>query len=96
MQTAQLPATPQGLAAASKVLAQGGLVAFPTETVYGLGADARNDHAVARIFAAKGRPSFNPLIVLNQCRKITGYVDSGRHKISNAILAGTNDVGLAP
>ena len=63
MQTAQLPATPQGLAAASKVLAQGGLVAFPTETVYGLGADARNDHAVARIFAAKGRPSFNPLIV---------------------------------
>jgi L-threonylcarbamoyladenylate synthase len=44
-------------------LRAGGLVAFPTETVYGLGADARNDTAVARIFAAKGRPSFNPLIV---------------------------------
>ncbi|MBT6545239.1 MAG: threonylcarbamoyl-AMP synthase [Rhodobacteraceae bacterium] len=63
MQTAQLPATPHGVAAASRVLAKGGLLAFPTETVYGLGADARNDHAVARIFAAKGRPSFNPLIV---------------------------------
>jgi L-threonylcarbamoyladenylate synthase len=53
----------KGLATAAAVLARGGLVAFPTETVYGLGADARNDHAVARIFAAKGRPSFNPLIV---------------------------------
>jgi len=45
------------------VLAGGGLVAFPTETVYGLGADAANDAAVARIFAAKGRPRAHPLIV---------------------------------
>nr|WP_323811286.1 L-threonylcarbamoyladenylate synthase [Yoonia sp. 67-2] len=52
-----------GLARAAEILAQGGLVSFPTETVYGLGADARNDRAVAGIFAAKGRPSFNPLIV---------------------------------
>ncbi len=44
-------------------LRDGRLVAFPTETVYGLGADATNGHAVARIFAAKGRPRFNPLIV---------------------------------
>ncbi len=44
-------------------LKEGGLVAFPTETVYGLGADATNDEAVARIFEAKGRPSFNPVIV---------------------------------
>jgi L-threonylcarbamoyladenylate synthase len=44
-------------------LRAGKLVAFPTETVYGLGADATDDHAVAAIFAAKGRPSFNPLIV---------------------------------
>ncbi|WP_342078020.1 L-threonylcarbamoyladenylate synthase [Yoonia sp. SS1-5] len=51
-----------GLDAAAAMLRAGQLVAFPTETVYGLGADARNDHAVARIFAAKGRPSFNPLI----------------------------------
>ena len=43
-------------------LAAGGLVAFPTETVYGLGGDATNDAAVAGIFAAKGRPHFNPLI----------------------------------
>lgn len=52
-----------GLAQAAAILRQGGLVAFPTETVYGLGADARDPLAVARIFAAKGRPSFNPLIV---------------------------------
>jgi L-threonylcarbamoyladenylate synthase len=48
---------------AARHLQAGDLVAFPTETVYGLGADARNGEAVARIFAAKGRPRFNPLIV---------------------------------
>ncbi|SHH28591.1 L-threonylcarbamoyladenylate synthase [Cognatishimia maritima] len=48
---------------AAALWADGGLVALPTETVYGLGADARNDLAVARIFEAKGRPHFNPLIV---------------------------------
>jgi L-threonylcarbamoyladenylate synthase len=52
-----------GIARAARLLASGGLVAFPTETVYGLGGDARSDLAVARIFQAKGRPSFNPLIV---------------------------------
>jgi L-threonylcarbamoyladenylate synthase len=52
-----------GIAAAAAILASGGLVSFPTETVYGLGADARDDTAVAGIYAAKGRPSFNPLIV---------------------------------
>ena len=50
-------------AEAARTLRAGGLVAFPTETVYGLGADATNDRAVAAIFAAKGRPRFNPLIV---------------------------------
>src|SRR5437763_6263094 len=50
------------IAAAARVLADGGLVAFPTETVYGLGADATNGEAVARLYAAKGRPRFNPLI----------------------------------
>lgn len=48
---------------AAKILTNGGLVAFPTETVYGLGADATNEAAVDSIFKAKGRPSFNPLIV---------------------------------
>lgn len=57
-----LQPSPESLAEAVGILKQGGLVAFPTETVYGLGADAANDEAVARIFAAKGRPSFNPLI----------------------------------
>jgi L-threonylcarbamoyladenylate synthase len=51
------------IAAAAAALREGRLVAFPTETVYGLGADATNDAAVARVYAAKGRPSFNPLIV---------------------------------
>lgn len=53
----------QGLSRAADLLRHGDLVAFPTETVYGLGGDARDDRAVARIFEAKGRPSFNPLIV---------------------------------
>ena len=52
-----------GIARAAALLGQGGLVGFPTETVYGLGVDARDDDAVARLFAAKGRPAFNPLIV---------------------------------
>src|SRR3954470_4838630 len=50
------------IADAALRLADGGLVAFPTETVYGLGADATNGTAIARLYAAKGRPSFNPLI----------------------------------
>jgi len=57
------PATPEAIGRAALVLRAGGLVAFPTETVYGLGADATSDAAVAGIFAAKGRPRFNPLIV---------------------------------
>jgi len=48
---------------AASILRAGGLVAFPTETVYGLGGDATNGQAVAKIYAAKGRPSFNPLII---------------------------------
>lgn len=54
--------TPE-VADAVRCLRAGGLVAFPTETVYGLGADARDPRAVARIFAAKGRPADHPLIV---------------------------------
>ncbi|KZC98345.1 L-threonylcarbamoyladenylate synthase [Oceanibaculum pacificum] len=56
------PATDAAIAAAAAHLRAGRLVAFPTETVYGLGGDATDDKAVAAIFAAKGRPSFNPLI----------------------------------
>jgi L-threonylcarbamoyladenylate synthase len=61
-QTERLAADATGLAQAAAVLLRGGLVAFPTETVYGLGADATDAEAVARIYAAKERPSFNPLI----------------------------------
>lgn len=55
--------TPGDLTNAAQILQSGGLAAFPTETVYGLGADATNSDAVAAIFEAKGRPHFNPLIV---------------------------------
>tara|TARA_R110000764_G_scaffold5106_4_gene20513 strand:+ start:612 stop:1553 length:942 start_codon:yes stop_codon:yes gene_type:complete len=61
--TLHLQPDANGIARAAALLAEGAQVAFPTETVYGLGADARNGQAVAGIYAAKGRPSFNPLIV---------------------------------
>lgn len=63
METLHLGAEPDDIASAAGLLQAGGLVAFPTETVYGLGADATCDAAVEAIYAAKGRPSFNPLIV---------------------------------
>ena len=58
-----LPATEEAIGHAAQTLAHGDLVAFPTETVYGLGANALDASAVARVFAAKERPRFNPLIV---------------------------------
>ncbi len=61
--TITLNADARGIEQAAQTLNDGGLVAFATETVYGLGADAHNDVAVASIFAAKGRPQFNPLII---------------------------------
>lgn len=63
MKTQLLPATDEALALAARLLADGQLVAFPTETVYGLGANALDAQAVLGIFAAKGRPGDNPLIV---------------------------------
>ena len=63
MKTHIHPPTEAGITAAARLLQDGQLVAFATETVYGLGADARNSAAVANIFAAKNRPRFNPLIV---------------------------------
>ncbi|MFK7754796.1 MAG: L-threonylcarbamoyladenylate synthase [Sedimentitalea sp.] len=62
-ETLHLTSSADDIDRASQMLHAGGLVAFPTETVYGLGADARNARGVAGIFAAKDRPSFNPLIV---------------------------------
>jgi L-threonylcarbamoyladenylate synthase len=63
MQTRRIAATSDGIAEAADLLRAGALVAIPTETVYGLAADARNDRAVAAIYSAKNRPAFNPLIV---------------------------------
>src|SRR5579859_8059219 len=67
LRTPPLPAIalsdrPDDIAEAARLLRRGELVAFPTETVYGLGGDATNSRAVAAIFAAKARPQFNPLI----------------------------------
>lgn len=63
MRVEPVPACASAIEHAARLLRAGGLVAFPTETVYGLGADAANERAVAAIFAAKDRPRFNPLIV---------------------------------
>lgn len=77
-----LKADKAGIDKAAALLRKGDLVAFPTETVYGLGADARNDAAVAAIFEAKGRPSFNPLIVhvagVEQAEQIAVFNDDAR------------------
>jgi L-threonylcarbamoyladenylate synthase len=70
------PADAKTLARAGALLRQGRLVAFPTETVYGLGADATNGEAVAAIFAAKGRPRINPLIV-----HVPGLAEASLHGI---------------
>lgn len=68
-----LPPTPAGIALAVQALEAGRLAAFPTETVYGLGADAENPEAVARIYAAKGRPSNHPVIVHLAPQADVGY-----------------------
>ena len=77
LKTLVLPAGAAATAAAARGLAEGGLVAFPTETVYGLGADAANPAAIARLYQAKGRPAFNPLIAhvrdLTAARRIARF-----------------------
>ena len=71
-----VPADAKGIAMAAALLREGGCVAFPTETVYGLGADATQDKAVAAIYAAKGRPHFNPLIVhVARAAQLDGIVE---------------------
>ena len=74
--TETLQADAQGFARAAAIWRAGGLVAFPTETVYGLGADAANDRAVAAIFEAKERPRFTPLIVhVDSAERSRDFVD---------------------
>src|SRR5437773_8598568 len=62
MEVEVIKASAEAITRAAQLLRDGELVAFPTETVYGLGGDATSERAVAAIFAAKGRPRFNPLI----------------------------------
>jgi len=85
------------IAEAARLLQAGKLVAFPTETVYGLGADATNDRAVAGIFAAKQRPRFNPLIVhvggLEQA-EAHAHFNPGARKLANAFWPGALTVVL--
>ena len=89
--TAILPSGEAAVAAAARALAAGALVAFPTETVYGLGADATNPAAIARLYQAKGRPAFNPLIShvgeLAAARRI-GRFDATALKLAEAFWPG--------
>jgi len=83
-----LPVTQQNIARAAEIIRAGGLVAFPTETVYGLGADAFNTQAVAKIFEVKNRPFFDPLIIhiasikdLDRVADLTRLDDVTRNKV---------------
>ncbi len=83
--------TPRAVELAARVLTAGGLVAFPTETVYGLGADATNAQAVARLYQAKERPSFNPLIAHVADRKaahVLGCFDAAAERLAAAFWPG--------
>ncbi len=95
-----------GLARAVDLLRQGRLVAFPTETVYGLGGDARSDLAVARIYEAKGRPRFNPLIAhvadLEMARSLAVFDDRAEALAARfwpgplTLVLPLRDAGLSP
>ena len=85
LKTRILPAGEAAVAAAARCLEDGGLVAFPTETVYGLGADATNAGAIARLYQAKGRPAFNPLIA--HVSDIGGAMRIGRFDAQAMALA---------
>jgi L-threonylcarbamoyladenylate synthase len=85
LKTPILPADPAAVTAAARCLAAGGLVAFPTETVYGLGADATNAAAIALLYQAKGRPAFNPLIA--HVRDVVAAAKIARFDASATALA---------
>lgn len=88
---ADAPNTEAAIGQAANILRNGGTVAFPTETVYGLGADATSAEAVARIYAAKGRPSFNPLIAhvaSLEAARLQGRFSSDAEKLATAFWPG--------
>lgn len=92
MKTQVLPVTEESIALAADLLRQGELVALPTETVYGIAADARNGEAVHKIFAAKGRPQDNPLIVhiygMEMLKGIVSQVPERARKLAEAFWPG--------
>ena len=106
-ETQLLAASEEALALAARLLASGQVVAFPSETVYGLGADARSATGVAAIFAAKGRPAHNPLIVhvvdLEAAKELV-HLDARAERIAKAFWPGPltlvlplrSSAGLAP
>lgn len=101
LRTERLTAEGAGLARAAAILRDGGLVSFPTETVYGLGADATNAEAVAGIYAAKERPSFNPLIAhvdSFESARLQGVFDETAQRLAKAFWPGplTLVVPVAP
>ncbi len=86
------PATEENIQEAGRIIRGGGIVAFPTETVYGLGADALNPEAVARIFEAKQRPFFDPLIVhigeMTQLDRVAAMVPKSARKCAERFWPG--------
>lgn len=91
MKTQLLKACPESLEKGAEIIRAGGLVAFPTETVYGLGADAMNGEAVNGIFRAKGRPNDNPLIVhvcSKEQMKELGYWNDNAEAVYEAFMPG--------
>ncbi|MDD4390490.1 MAG: L-threonylcarbamoyladenylate synthase [Eubacteriales bacterium] len=92
METKLLEPTHENIKEAARIIKAGGLVAFPTETVYGLGADAMNAEAVASVYKAKGRPSDNPLIVhiaeISDMAKLTPVVTDMMNKLAKHFWPG--------
>ena len=80
---------------AGRILREGGLVAFPTETVYGLGANGLDEQAAAKIYAAKGRPSDNPLILhitsMEELVPLAAEIPAGGPGAGRGLLAGAHD-----
>ena len=92
MKTSLFNDTIENIRAAADIIRDGGLVAFPTETVYGLGADALNSEAARKVYAAKGRPSDNPMIVhiaeTSELAKLTDDISSDMRALMDAFWPG--------
>lgn len=99
MQTKILTQNPSDIQKAAEIIRSGGLVVFPTETVYGLGANALNEIAIKKVYFAKGRPSDNPLIVhitdLDTLTELTGLVPPLAEKLIKAFWPGPLTLVLA-